>query len=180
MNQEDEGLIAAAYHEAGHVVVAHFLERDTVEVTIKPPGMQRGTGRTIYGQWAARIDEIDWSGLLDDQLLRDIEILIIATSAGGYVEGIMTGKKLSKEACSDDWDTIAKITSRMFSDDIDAIAYVERLGHQTYNLIDSPGFLKAVEALAKALIARETLSGEQAASIIKDALSAWEKDFVTE
>lgn len=172
MNEEDKELIATAYHEAGHVVAAFLRGRSIKEVTIKPLGAVGNwefVGGADFGKWANSLYD-DQISIADEQTRYDCDTLNMASYAGLIMEEQITGD-VSVLALSLDHKDVEELTNRMFNTEEERMIYKKELIRQTYDLTRALGFQEAVEALANALLEKKTLSGEQIAVIIEDALS---------
>jgi len=145
---------AIAYHEAGHAVLAHFLQVRTVEVSI----VADGSGRDGYTRHhASQMRALD------------------ATARAIISLGGMAAQKLYCPRFSDD---------RGGEDDerdaYDAVGHLARtrretrvllncLGECARALLSKPRLWRAVKAVAEALLAKKTLTGKEVDGIIRKA-----------
>jgi ATP-dependent Zn protease len=132
-----------AYHEAGHAVIVLVLGYTLKDVTIKPD--ERAEGRTNY---------VKDGGLVVDGLK--------ITLAGPIAEGLLDGKlRLKTDCSSSDWRAIRKWYPEFCAQD------VRRIGEETKLLVHC--HREAIERVAEALLAHETLTGERCSAILGEA-----------
>jgi hypothetical protein len=149
-----------AIHEAGHVVM-HYLERVPFESVTIVPDPVVGTDGAVHPRLASL-------SLWDRQRPKTLRICM----AGMVAEEFHTGRPVTR-GCQHDLNLAACIADELAdegSSDADgllAAAYVA-----ARNTLAAACVWAAVEALAAALVMRQTLNKRQAYSVIRGALSA--------
>jgi len=148
---------AVAYHEAGHAVMRLHLGRRLVRVTIKPKGDSLGH----MLQPKTKID-IQWFGE-DWRTRRWAETEIMVSMAGPEAEKRLTGRRNNAGAVSDG-ENVANVAMKAEGDGELATAFIRWLELKVAACLASPAVWVQVEAVAAALLERETLSGEEVRS----------------
>lgn len=137
---------ATAYHEAGHAVMAMFLERSIRKVTIK-------SGRSPSGE--NRLGACEVGKGRSKHLIED-EVLILL--AGMVAEARFTGQYCEQGAQRDLTDIRRLLLSRGKS-----VTQCERLERRLLekaeHILRDQGRAQAIELVARELIAKETISG---------------------
>jgi hypothetical protein len=161
---------ATAYHEAGHAVAAFLLNRGPRKATITPDGEALGSvtdmGRAAepsggggYWELAARAR-------------RRVDHAIIELMAGGTAEAHFLGRETYRDS-----GALARAASDHgeISDLMDELAWPSRrqgngylvfLEATTRDLIEGEAGWRLVEALAKALLDRKTLSASEVRNLL--------------
>lgn len=148
----DPQLIATAFHEAGHAVMAIMLGRSVEKVTITPKrmpveGIRLGVCKIQKGKTKA---SRDW---MED------EILILL--AGMVAEESVTGRYCESGAASDLRIVRGLLRNRPGSER--QLAKIEkRLLEKTAYLLDDDEHRQAIESIAKELLMKTTISGRAA------------------
>jgi hypothetical protein len=145
-------LLAVAYHEAGHAVMAIALGRPVQKVTIVAGRSQRGVQRLGACQIKkGRLrDSKDW---LED------EVLILF--AGMVAEARVTGDYCLQHA-SDDLRCVRRYVQMRADGERQIERLEKRLLSKTENLLESDEYWRAIELIANELIRAHTLSGRAA------------------
>ncbi|MCR9118313.1 MAG: cell division protein FtsH [bacterium] len=148
-DRPDSQLVATAYHEAGHAVMAVSLGRVIQKVTIAPGKSQFGQahlGITAMGKGRTKASK----DLLEDEAL----ILL----AGMVAEAHFTGHYCRHGAGQD-----LRYLQRLLRDRAGSESQLERLQRRlldkTEHLLREKHHAKAIELIAQELIQRTTISG---------------------
>ena len=142
-------LIATAYHEAGHAVMAVSLGRNIHKVTIKP-------GKSQFGSLRAGVCQLgDGRSKASKNLFED-EVLILL--AGMVAEAQFTGEYCLQGASEDLAHVQQLICGRAGSDSQHQRMY-RRLLDKTENTLSDEGHTGAIQAIAEELVQKVTISG---------------------
>ncbi len=139
-------LVATAYHEAGHAVVALALGRPVHRVTVRPNADRLGQCEFKKGRHQPTDD-----GLEDE---------ILISLAGMAAEARATGIYERGGAVRDLRFARSLMLQRASERGLDR--YERRMLAKVENLLADDGHWRAVEAIAAELVAKETISGRQA------------------
>lgn len=156
-----------AYHESGHVFVAHHLGGTIHHVTIDPE----------YDDRPARFGdvEVEWQRRFESAKERIIVQTQVAL-AGPAAEMVYTGEPLHPafvQEWASDWQTALELCRPLFSDPKKRITELEHVCVQLFQLFSKDHVWARVAALADELLAHETLENEQ----IVEVLGFWERHF---
>jgi hypothetical protein len=143
----------AAYHEAGHVVLAHFLQVRTCEVFISTEPDK--LGRDGYTPYDAR----QMRGL--DPTARAIIYL-----AGGEAQRKFNPRSWGRDQIEDD-EKDATAAAHHLTRVADTDAFLSGLAECARSLLARPRVWRLVEVVATALLERRTLRGVEIDQIIK-------------
>lgn len=157
-------LRATAYHEAGHAVAAHVQGIKIRKATIKAEGDTLG-GVEVVQLSQATVAALERGRVTPAQRAR-IEADVIIDVAGAVAEHRHRGR-YSRVGSTMDRDNVANKLLRLSNDAKEAYLYAAWLQQRTLNLIEY--YWWAVEAVAQALLANETLTSERIAQVIDDA-----------
>lgn len=138
-------LVATAYHEAGHAVVALALGRPVHRVSVRPNADRLGQCEFRKGRHQPTDD---W---LEDEILISL--------AGMAAEARATGVYERGGAARDLRFARQLMLQRASERSLDR--YERRMLAKVENLLGDDGHWRAVEAIAAELAARETISGRQ-------------------
>ena len=155
-------LEAAAYHAAGHAVMRGELSRRPLRVTISQPCRHR----------QAKIG-VDWLDANNWRLHRWSEAEIMCALAGPEAERQFAGRRNGRRASADDgWAWQVALWSEGFERDDGqrARALLAWLTLKTRAWISASLVWPQVEAVAMALLARQTLSGAEVSQVCGRAL----------
>lgn len=154
-------LEATAYHEAGHAVASVRLERSISYVTIIPKGDSLGHVR--YRGRSNR-SESSWRG--EGFLTRDA----ITTLAGPLAERRYRGRGNHIGATSD-YHTLSDTALHHLGNVEVANTWLRYCQARAVALLNAPGVWDQVEAVARELLARNALTGDEVRSVCFAALS---------
>ena len=132
-----------AHHEAGHAVIVLVLGYTLKDVTIKPD--ERAEGRTNY---------VKDGGLVVD----GIKIILAGPIAEGLIDGNL---RLKTDGSGSDWRHIRKWYPEFGAQD------VRKIGEETKLLVLCRR--EAIERVAEALLAHETLTGDDTKRLMMEA-----------
>lgn len=148
----DTGLMATAYHEAGHAVMALALGRLVDRVTIVPGKTQFGhatLGQCKVQKSRARASK-DW---LEDEML----ILL----AGMVAEAQFTGQYCTAGA-TQDLRAVRRLAESRSGNDRQAARVERRALDKTEYILSDTQHWQAVEAIVQQLLEHQTISGRAA------------------
>lgn len=155
---------ATAYHEAGHAVMRLMLGRSVTRATIKSEGDTLGS----VGHRPAKVDT-EWLGE-DWATRRWAETAIMVALAGPEAEQRLTGSRNGAGAASDDaWVHEVSVDAEGYADERRQ-AYLRWLQLKVRDWVNDSQFWRQVEAVAAALLERETLTGAEVDRIRRQAL----------
>lgn len=152
-------LIATAYHEAGHAVMALIVGRAVQKVTIDPRNLQ--TGGVRLGACQLKKGRVKRAG---DELEDEVLILL----AGMISESHFTGEYCRRGASQDIIAARRLMASRVRSE-----KQLERLERRmidkTEYLLDDPETMRAIQGIAAELLQRLSISGRAAQHLFDQA-----------
>ena len=153
-------LIATAYHEAGHAVMAMTLGRPIHKVTISPAQLQTGGNRL----GACRLQKGQFKASKD---WLENEVLILF--AGMVAESHFTDQYCLPGAAQD-----LKAVNRMLANRATSQRQLERLASRLLDkaehLLGDEGHAKAIKLIAQELLQHETISGRAVRHLFQQAL----------
>lgn len=147
-------LVATAYHEAGHAVVALALGRPVHRVSVR--AVENRLGQCEFKKGRSQPTD-DW---LEDEILISL--------AGMAAEARATGVYERGGAARDLRFARSLMLQRASERSLDR--YERRMLAKVENLLGDDGHWRAVEAIATELLAKETISGRQAAYLYEQSL----------
>lgn len=189
MNQRE----STAYHEAGHAVVAWLCHCAIGVVTIKSDGTFSGSvQQSEYGNGPSLVDGYFWCNGPDDYTLEltdgtmrrptaielqlynfsselyerftSEEIEVLVTAAGEVAQKKADPDGFHPYHSSKDWEDVYETLEHLGDGARD------RLYKSTEDLLNDPIVWVTVDALAKELLARETMSGDDAIGVMRQAI----------
>lgn len=162
-----------AYHEAGHAVMCYLLGRGFTKVTIKPDPESDYLGcvfkrpielrKRVRDPWTGEIEYLDEPD--ESKAERELQI-----GMGGIIAEKLASGRANWVGAQFDFSHIGGIDDlilRVHSDLEVRSAYFRYLWHKTRAQLEADRIWRAVEALVKALLERQTLSGKQTREIIR-------------
>jgi hypothetical protein len=154
-------LLATAYHEAGHAVMAMILGRNIQKVTIKPGQVQ--TGGVRLG-----VCELGPGRSRSSQDLIEDEVMILL--AGMVAESKFTGQYCERGAAQD-----LRYVAAMLRDRGGSEPQMQRLQRRildkTEHILHDPAHCRAIGQVATELIQRTTISGRSVRHIVSQAVA---------
>ena len=156
----------AAYHEAGHVVIAAYFGIRFRNVTIKPQIMDDYIRRGHVSWFDSQERWPDYSKASAD---RATDRFILVCMAGLEAERIHTGRKIRSGADNDYKTDSRHAVGRLAAylpDNTSIKIYGEWLRLSARQLLSAPEIWRMVEAVASDLLKRETLTYKEVRNII--------------
>lgn len=167
MNKRQKQLAATAYHEAGHAIMAWYLNRKIKSVSILKN--EDSLGRTNYKGWKAKIDTNEVS---EERARPYIEKAILVGLAGEVAEHIYTGRH-NWRGSSGDYDAALRLAMLLIHDLEDELpAYIKWLRLRARNILQVASHWHALKTLAEALLERKEMSGAEARETIFKSFEA--------
>jgi ATP-dependent Zn protease len=148
-------LLATAYHEAGHAVIALALGRSIQRVSIEPNQMRLGHCEFKKGSFRPTDDIVE------------MEMLILL--GGLAAEARHTGLYGWDEA-SQDLREVRILAARRAGNARKAERVEKRMLDKTEHLLEQPGVWTAVERIADELVRCTTISGRAARHLFDSAM----------
>lgn len=159
--QSAQSLMATAYHEAGHAVMALLLGRPIEKVTISPASLQTGGNRL----GACKIQKGRTKASQDP--LED-EVLILLS--GMVAEGHYT-HRYCQAGASQDLMNVRRLLATRAPKERQLERLAKRMLNKTEHLLDDEVNRKAIVMIAKELVAKETISGRAVRHLLDAAAS---------
>lgn len=153
-------ILATAYHEAGHAVMALAFGCSVNKVTIVP-------GRSWLGQHRLGVCELQKGRSANARNLLDDEIVILF--AGMVAEAHFTGRYCEVGA-AEDLRTIRRLLCRRVGSDKQNGRLQRRLLARTENLLDDEATALAVKMVATELVKKQTISGRAVRHFYQQAM----------
>ena len=154
-------LIATAYHEAGHAVMAMILGRNIQKVTIKSGQIQ--TGGVRLG-----VCELGPGRSRSSQDLMEDEVMILL--AGMVAESKFTGQYCERGAAQD-LRYVAAILRDRGGSESQQQRLQRRILDKTEHILSDPAHAQAIAYVAKELIERTTISGRSVRHIVSQSVA---------
>lgn len=165
-----------AYHEAGHAVMRLQLGRRPTRASIKPRAADNSLGHVAH--LGTKLD-VDWIDPRDWRLQRWAETEIMVAMAGGEAERIYSGR-CYHAGCAADSRRVSEIVLRTEGlNDRRQLAFVTWLREKTRDRLGNSLVWLRVEAVAAALMQRETLTGAEIRQVCEEPKS-WSRGVQTE
>jgi len=159
---ELQELTATAYHEAGHAVMAMFVGRPIKKVTIRP-------GNSRIGQPRLGVCEIEKGRTKPSKNGLDDEIMILL--AGMVAEARFTGQ-YCRVGAGQDLRAIERLLQDRAGNERQLERLQRRLLDKTEHLLDDRGHAQAIEQIAQALIANQTISGRAVRHLFNQSINS--------
>lgn len=173
---------ATAHHEAGHAVIRLHLDLPLKSVDIIRGGGDLGgcNGRPPPAAVEREMDSIaaarDLGRAVDVETITPatktwIENFIRSTQAGPLAEARFRGRKLSTHdpGIRQDLDAI-EFFARLRWDAAERARRLQRSEGEVNRLLEEPGVWRAVTAVARALLEREALTGDESYELYRAAM----------
>ncbi len=159
-----EALVATAYHEAGHAVVAVSLGRLIDKVSIRPGNSPQGKSRLGVCQLRKGRSKATRNEFEDD---------ILILFAGMVAESNFTGQ-YCKQGAGQDLQMVKRILQQRVRNQKQFDRIFQRLLDKAEHVLDDEAHSQAVELVAKDLIERETISGRAVRHFFDQAVKKFE------
>ncbi|WP_146401369.1 cell division protein FtsH [Planctomycetes bacterium CA13] len=147
-----DAIMATAYHEAGHAVMALSLGRSIQKVTVSPT-------RTAHGQSRLGVCELKKGRSKKSKDAVEDDTLILL--AGMVAEARFTGSYCHQGA-SQDLRYVQSLLSNRAGNARQIERLQRRLLDKTEHLLLEPGHAKAIQQIANELVEKTTISGRAA------------------
>jgi Peptidase family M41 len=163
---------ALAYHEAGHAVMALRNELHSAYVTIVPNAEQESLGHCAA---LAHPDDfrpdVELSPKDEVYLRTSIEVYLAGDAAWARLMG-----RHNWQAASNDYHQAVDLATYMTGDIKETEAYLKWLRLRVEGTIGQPLVWAQVQAVAAALLARETLSEDEVRAVLFQAFQQYHTD----
>ncbi len=157
-------LASTAYHEAAHAVARHCLGIKIKKVTIVPHDDCLGS---VSGPSATGKHQLDVDNSNQARLKAERDVMV--SLAGGIAQRKFSPKNFRHDHCSQDLHQAMDILSYFAGSHDELNAYHSYLSKRTENLLSKPMVWTMIQAVAKELLFRQTLTGAQVKEIIFNA-----------
>ncbi len=154
---------AAAYHEAGHAVVACVENIAVKRASILPD--HESLGRVLHSVPDSFRPDI----MANCRTRTRAEALILGSLAGPKAEERATGAESSFDSKAGDYHSAMDMALRMTGNAKEAELYFAWLDERTASMVEAKWPL--IEAVAKELLSREVLPGREVRRIILQAIA---------
>jgi len=155
-------LQATAYHEAGHAMVCWKLGVGIIHVTIIPKA--ESLGHILRHNILKEDDENDNSRAAKSRFEKAIKVCF----AGPEAEKKFTGRG-NHTGAAGDYENALELVSHISGDSKLVGLFLKLMSYQVECLIKNNNNWRAIKALAKALLEKETISGKNAKEIMERA-----------
>jgi hypothetical protein len=163
---------STAYHEAGHAVIDRKLGFQVKEVTIVSKKGAAGQERMRY----ACLGRVHYDNPYGS--ITRCHNWIIGAFAGEEAQRRYNPKSVRSHHAAHDRKAIGEILWRLHGENSELIKHVYRyLRAEARSLVAYPILWRQIEDLAKALIERKTLPGEEVSAILRASVEAQMKEF---
>lgn len=165
MKQEksSRNIDVAAYHEAGHAMIAYRLGIPVGEISIQPK--ESATGWVWYQQPLAEIIRSDDTS---DERRIQMERCAMVCLAGREAQMRFNFEELQEEDFKVDLDIVNHALNKFSSCEEEVLTYEKLLEIRTRWLFDQPMAWEMVTDLARVLLEKESLSGEEIHAVFEE------------
>jgi len=153
--QIDAQLIATAYHEAGHAIVALSLGRAVEKCTIVRNSIRLGAVRLGKGRGQRQQDFFE------------IEAMILL---GGLVSEAKHTGKINWGGAQQDLRSLRRLTLARVSTDQQIERLERRLLDKTTHHLEQPGLWEAIEVVVAELIKQQAISGRSVRHLFDETM----------
>lgn len=165
-NTVDAALRGTAYHEAGHCVTAIVHGLGVEYVTIVPDKGENALRQAMDGKTQLRCPTAPQS---TEERQAEINGLLMVQYAGALCESAITGKPVDPSTVTADHIAAKRILAAYHGCDVDSPTVqceLRRLYLATAEFLAAPKVVRAVHRVAKALLERHTLTGDEVRHIV--------------
>lgn len=166
-------LEAIAYHKAGHAVASFVRRHPFCTVTIKPTKYGEYTGYSgrdeISREIRKKLNEIERGSENKEKWVEDEMVIVLA---GPHAERLATPKRDNAIEEDSHYEHAKCLAECVTESDREAKAYIELVSIRAEQLVDHHLWKPCIEAVAKELLARETLSEEEVKAAIINTFEA--------
>ena len=152
----------AAYHEAGHAVIAALLGGKIVSVSIEE--------NSLDTPWLAGLAAVAWP--IGWTETRQIGCELMTLLAGPAAEMVYTGEPLHPATVAQwrgDWQAAQQLLATKIRDERKRIAALERTCSDLFSRLQEDRLWQAISEVADLLDSHETIEGEE----VHDCVSRW-------
>ena len=158
-----------AYHEAGHAIAQWRLGFKIKKVTIIPKGEVAGS---VSYKRSLRISRLEWE-TPTGKLLGRYHDLIVTTLAGEEAQRRFSPRSVRRDRSAGDYRSVNELLFRLHGEaEPERFAAFRYLQLRARNFVNHPQNWILIEALAKALLKHQTLSGEEVDQVIQASFEA--------
>ena len=156
-----------AHHEAAHAVTYFWYDVPFRKVTIRPDKKRESLGHVAFTRRRLRW-KYEPEGPVEERRRRlRMESEIVALYAGAWGEATLKGGMPEDGHAQDDEDAVA-LASRLFYETEELDAFLRFCFLQARNFVRTPVRWVEIQAVAEALLERETLTRDQVRLVIAD------------
>ena|SRR2546429_5465947 len=163
--QKDERLVVTAYHEAGHALADHRLGFKIKWVTIV--GNAEAAGRT-HSNLGLKLKVLEY-GYPSSATVARWHDKIVSILAGGEAQRRYSPHSIRSYMMQGDRESVVDILMRLHPAEAEMRAVFKYLKIRTSNLIGQPRNWGMIRDLARALLKRKTLTGDEVKAVFHDA-----------
>jgi ATP-dependent Zn protease len=161
-------LLVTAYHEAGHAFADRYFHFKIKQVTIVPDEESLGTARTKYFQFR----RLGYGKLSGAQIGRYHD-RIVTLLAGEEAQRRFDPHTIRAHQAEGDLCAVRELLFRLHPDQENEASHAFKyLQARTRNLINDPITWRRIQDLAKALLERKTLTGEEVNDVLVASMQA--------
>jgi ATP-dependent Zn protease len=172
-------LAATAHHEAGHAVADSKLGFKIKQVTIVPCDESRGTATSTGLRVLRLLRRLEYgSERTTGKLIGDCHDLVITLFAGEEAQRRFDPLSIRRHMSAGDYQSAKEVLMRLHQDAERECFYAFKyLRARARNFISDPKNWRLIEDLAKALLERRTLTGEEVNDVIQASRDAQIKEW---
>jgi ATP-dependent Zn protease len=172
---------AIAYHESGHILMAHRLEvpfRRTIAGTIVPTDDYEGACFCDLG-WLQEVeDKMDWSLKTDRyrlKIARIVQVMLGGITAQEIYDPstIVSGDGLNDWDGGPDYHAAVSLLHHFSGSNEELEVYLHLLQIRTQDLLDAPHNRHALKAIAQALLQKKTLHTKEVKPLVHSAIQEY-------
>ena len=170
-------LSATAHHEAGHAFADWLLHFPIEQVTIVPSDEAMGTATSKGRRVLRLLRRLEVDRPITGKQIGNCHDLVVTLLAGEEAQRRFDPKSIRKHHAAGDHDSVIEVLMRLHPDAEECRCAFRYLLARTRNLISNPWYWRRIEDLAKALIKRRTLTGEEVDDVLRASKQAQMEEF---